>query len=84
MEEGRITGKRHGYSVLAMANNIDANKAGEIWAIALSSDGKHLTSTTYNGRINVWDLSTDRKQITSYETKGSYGMAIDIVRYSVA
>jgi superkiller protein 8 len=59
---------------------IDGNKAGEIWAISLSEDGQFLASTTADGRINVWDLVADRKKITEYETKGSFGMCIDMSR----
>ena len=59
--------------------SLDGNKAGEIWAIALSEDGHYLASTTYDGRINVWDCLDGRRKIREYETKGSYGMAIDLV-----
>ncbi|XMA12897.1 hypothetical protein WAI453_005688 [Rhynchosporium graminicola] len=59
----------------------DSNKAGEIWAISLSADGQFLASTTYDGRINVWDLKIDgRKKIREYETKGSFGLCVDISR----
>jgi superkiller protein 8 len=58
----------------------DGNKAGEIWAVALSEDGQFLASTTYDGRINVWDLVAGRKKIREYETKGSFGMCIDMSR----
>jgi superkiller protein 8 len=57
---------------------MDGNKAGEIWAIALSEDGQFLASTSYDGRINVWDM--DSRKIREYETKGSFGMCIDISR----
>ncbi|KAF4627136.1 hypothetical protein G7Y89_g11016 [Cudoniella acicularis] len=59
---------------------VDGNKAGEIWAIALSEDGQFLASTTYDGRINVWDLVGGRKKIREYETKGSFGICIDMSR----
>ncbi|KAH9223791.1 WD40-repeat-containing domain protein [Leptodontidium sp. 2 PMI_412] len=59
---------------------VDGNKAGEIWAVALSEDGQFLASTTYDGRINVWDLKAGRKKIREYETKGSFGLCIDISR----
>lgn len=66
---------------------IDDTRAGEIWAIALSEDGQFLAGTTYDGRVNVWDSSTigqgdkaDAEKIRQYETKGSYGMSIDLVR----
>ncbi len=38
------------------------------------------SSTTYDGRINVWDLFSGRKKIREYETKGSFGMCIDMSR----
>lgn len=59
---------------------VDGNKAGEIWAISLSEDGQFLASTSYDGRISVWDLVVDRKKIREYETKGSFGMCIDMSR----
>ena len=66
---------------------LDDIKAGEIWAIALSEDGQYLAGTTYDGRVNVWDVNTltgDEKgsaeKIREYETKGSFGMSIDLVR----
>ncbi|MCJ1355881.1 MAG: hypothetical protein MMC33_005873 [Icmadophila ericetorum] len=57
---------------------VDGNKAGEIWAIALSENGQYLASTTYDGRINVWDNHAGVRKIREYETKGSFGMAIDL------
>ena len=59
---------------------VDCNGAGEIWAIALSEDGQFLASTSFDGRINVWDLLASRKKIRQYETKGSFGMCIDMSR----
>jgi superkiller protein 8 len=59
---------------------VDGNNAGEIWAIALSEDGQYMASTTYDGRINVWDLVDGRKKIREFETKGSFGMCIDMSR----
>ena len=61
---------------------LDANKPGEVWAIALSEDGQYLASTSFNGQINVWDLLADKKKIREFETKGSFGMAIDLVSMS--
>ena len=58
----------------------DGNKAGEVWAIALSADGQFLASTTCDGRICVWDLLSGKKKIREYETKGSFGMCIDMSR----
>lgn len=59
---------------------VDRGGAGEIWAIALSEDGQFLASTTYDGRINVWDLIHEGKKIREYETKGSFGLCIDLSR----
>jgi len=57
-----------------------AEKAGEIWAVSLSEDGQYLTSTTSDGRVNVFDLSAEgRPKIHQFETKGSFGMCIDMV-----
>ena len=46
----------------------------------MSEDGQFLASTTCDGRINVWDLLDGRQKIREYETKGSFGMCIDISR----
>jgi len=60
----------------------EGSKAGEVWAIALSADGQFLASTTIDGRINVWDVSVAgaEKKIREYETKGSFGLCVDISR----
>ena len=56
-------------------------QAGEIWAVALSAEGQYLAATTYDGRINVWDLLDPKRQkIREYETKGSFGLCVDLVR----
>lgn len=61
----------------------DGNKAGEVWAIALSEDGQYLAATSFDGRINVWDNLANGAKIREFETKGSFGMSIDLVcRYS--
>ncbi|ELR09039.1 superkiller [Pseudogymnoascus destructans] len=60
----------------------DGNGAGEVWALALSADGRFLASTTIDGRINVWDISTPKgeKKVREYETKGSFGLCVDLSR----
>lgn len=58
----------------------DGNKAGEVWAIALSAEGQFLASTTYDGRICIWDVVDGRKKIREYETKGSFGMCVEMSR----
>ncbi|KAK3171085.1 hypothetical protein OEA41_003169 [Lepraria neglecta] len=57
---------------------VDGSKAGEIWAIALSEDGQYLAATSFDGRINVWDYLADGAKIREFETKGSFGMSIDL------
>jgi superkiller protein 8 len=56
-----------------------SKKAGELWAVVLSLDGQYLAGTTHDGRINVWDLNAGHAKIREYETKGSFGMCIDLV-----
>ncbi|KAK7522242.1 Ca2+/calmodulin-dependent protein kinase [Phyllosticta citriasiana] len=55
----------------------DGSKAGEVWAISLSEDGRYLASTTHDGRINVWETSSKEK-IREYETKGSFGLSVHL------
>ncbi|KAL8930168.1 MAG: hypothetical protein Q9208_000785 [Pyrenodesmia sp. 3 TL-2023] len=57
---------------------VDGNKAGEVWAIALSADGQYLAATSVDGRVNVWDNLGGHAKIREFETKGSFGMAIDL------
>ncbi|KAI2632512.1 WD40 repeat-like protein [Hypomontagnella submonticulosa] len=62
-----------------------SKSAGEVWAIALSENGQYLASTTYDGRINVWDLFGDRSEkLREYETgmagSGSFGLCVDLSR----
>ncbi|KAI9753247.1 MAG: hypothetical protein M4579_005260 [Chaenotheca gracillima] len=54
------------------------NKAGQLWAIALAEDGRFLATTTHDGRIKVFDLLGEESDIIEYETKGSFGMCLDI------
>ncbi|KAB8075057.1 WD domain protein [Aspergillus leporis] len=57
-----------------------AGSAGstDAWAVALSEDGQYLASVSQDGHIRVWDLSANGEQIRDYETKGSFGMCIDL------
>lgn len=57
----------------------DGNNVGETWAIALSEDGQYLASTSVDGRVNVWDNFANCAKIREFETKGSFGMSIDLV-----
>jgi superkiller protein 8 len=57
--------------------------AGEAWSIALSEDGSYLAATTYDGRINVWEVnSAGGTKIQEYETgsagTGSFGLSVDL------
>lgn len=59
----------------------DNKKEGDVWAIALSADGNYLASSSINGKINVWSLSEEgMPKIREYETKGSFGLCVDLVR----
>jgi WD40 repeat protein len=59
----------------------DQNKPGEIWSIALSADGQYLASSSINGKVNVWSLNKEQgmPRIREYETKGSFGLCVDLV-----
>ena len=60
-----------------------ATKPEKIWSIALSEDGQYLAATSFDGRINVWDNLANGAKIREFETKGSFGMSIDLVcRYT--
>jgi superkiller protein 8 len=63
---------------------VEIKQAGEHWAPALSTDGQYLACTTSDGRINVYTTATitsdnsPPEKLTEYETKGSFGMSVDI------
>lgn len=76
--EVKIWGTQEDGQWVEESSIVDGNKAGEIWALALSADGQFLAGTTIDGRINVWDLSKGRTKIREYETKGSFGMCVDM------
>ena len=63
------------------------DKAGEHWALALSSEGNFLAATTQDGRVNVYDTTKINEDVKAaqtlaqFETKGSFGTCVDIVRY---
>ena len=50
----------------------------QVWAVALSSEGRYLAGTTHDGKISVWDLDAKKQKFREYETKGSFGMSIDL------
>lgn len=39
-----------------------------------------MAATTYNGRVCVYDIFGTGEKVREYETKGSFGMSVDIVR----
>jgi WD40 repeat protein len=77
-ESGRIQASR-----AVLIQEADQNKPGEIWAIAISADGQYLAGSSINGKINVWSLNKaeNMPKIREYETKGSFGLCVDLVRY---
>ncbi|PWW72438.1 WD40 repeat-like protein [Tuber magnatum] len=52
--------------------------SGEVWAIALSPAGNFMAATTYNGRVCVYDVFGAGEKVREYETKGSFGMSVDV------
>lgn len=61
-------------------------KAGEHWALAMTPDGKFLAATTHDGRVNIYDTTKIDGEVKAtqtmaqFETKGSFGTCVDIVR----
>jgi superkiller protein 8 len=56
-----------------------SKSAGEAWAISLDTAGRYLATSSYDGRIGVWDLSTGPEawaKVREYETKGSFGLCV--------
>jgi WD40 repeat protein len=77
-----IARERYQTSVF-LTGNPDQNKPGEIWAIAISADGQYLAGSSINGKVNVWSLNKaeNMPKIREYETKGSFGLCVDLVRW---
>jgi hypothetical protein len=52
----------------------------------MSPEGKFLAATTHDGRVNVYDTTKINEEVTAaqtlaqFETKGSFGTCVDIVR----
>jgi len=70
---------------LELGSIAESDKAGELWAVALSGDAKYLTATAYDGRVTLWQLEGRQKEswskVREYETKGSFGLSVAIVRF---
>lgn len=65
---------------LTKSYKLDEKLSGEVWAISLSPNGNLLAATTYDGRINIWNTLETGTKLRQYETKGSFGMCVEIVR----
>ncbi|KXJ96422.1 WD40-repeat-containing domain protein [Microdochium bolleyi] len=89
LDSGNKTQQEQSTSVENNAATASKKKsAGEAWAIALSDNGQFLATTTYDGRINVWDVSKSTSEqasatkIREYETgsagSGSFGLCVDL------
>lgn len=53
--------------------------AGEAWSISLDAEGRYLATSSYDGRVGVWDLATGPEawaKVREYETKGSFGLCV--------
>lgn len=49
----------------------------------MSAEGRYVATSSYDGKVRVWALGTGGKGeevscVREYETKGSYGMSVDI------
>ena len=60
---------------------VDGRGPFDTWAVALSEDGQYLAGVSQDGHIRVWDLDGHAEQIRDYETKGSFGTCIDLVKH---
>ncbi|KAF3170445.1 superkiller [Orbilia oligospora] len=57
----------------------DANKGGQVWAIALSADGSRCLTGSHNGRVRIWDLDKEPfLQLRDYETKNIFTLCVDL------
>ena len=72
---------------VAAGTIVQDGKAGEVWAVAVSQDGRYLAASAYDGRVRLWDLQSRKddggyEMMREYETKGSFGMSVAIVSRS--
>ena len=90
LKPGEAPNEELGNAQWELAGKIEKGmKAGELWAVALSSDGRYLAASAYDGKISVWDLLSNPNDVASgknakaqyekvreYETKGSFGLVV--------
>lgn len=57
----------------------DNREIKDIWAVVLSADARYLAGTTHDGCIKVWDLQNNLEEAWNLETRGSFGMCVDMV-----
>ena len=54
----------------------------EHWALALNENGQYLAASTHDGKVDIHDTTTltqtPTPKLTTYETKGSFALAVDI------
>ena len=60
------------------------NTASELWALDITSDARYLAVSAYDGRVHLWDIQNGKgdqwEKVREYETKGSFGMCVAMVR----
>jgi superkiller protein 8 len=74
------------------SGNKEGGMAGELWALAMTRDGRYLAASSYDGRVRVWDMLTGTRDgtgkgktdwepevVRDYETRGNFGMSVALV-----
>lgn len=88
-KRGDVTGKCHPIHPASTPrltiNNVltdEKTSKTEHWALALSENGQYLAASTHDGKIDIYDTTTVAQtptpKLTTYETKGSFALAVDI------
>lgn len=54
----------------ALAASLDGGHPTNVWSAALSSDGKTLYSSGYDGKVVVWDVAAKKATVTLDKHKG--------------
>jgi superkiller protein 8 len=72
----------------SVARKGEKSPAGELWALALTRDGRYLAASAYDGRVRIWDMKTGEAEgkgvwepdvVREYNTRGSFGMCVALV-----